>query len=99
MNCFGKKIVIILCTYLFFSSALFSQTDLLKEKQDYAVIYGLYKDGLYDLAYEEINKFLEKYPNSQNTSDAVFIKAECLFKQDKFKEAINEYNEFIIKYP
>ncbi|MDD8017382.1 MAG: hypothetical protein PHP42_03305, partial [Bacteroidota bacterium] len=36
----------------------------LKEEQDYAFSTGLFEDKLYQLSFEQLQKFLDQYPNS-----------------------------------
>jgi hypothetical protein len=40
------------------------QTVVLAEEQDYAFAIGLYKDGVYQLAEEQLARFLRRYPSS-----------------------------------
>jgi tol-pal system protein YbgF len=69
------------------------------EEQDYAFGYGLYKDGMYQLAYQELANFVEKYPNSLRSAEASFLIAECAFRLGKYTEASQRYDAFIRNYP
>jgi TolA-binding protein len=69
------------------------------EQQDYAFADGLYRDGLFQMALEQINKFEIRYPQSARLTDAQFLKAECLFQLAQYQAAARELSEFIRQYP
>lgn len=71
-----------------------SQNSTIAEEQDYAFAYGLYKDGLFQLAAEQFVKFAEKYPSSMKRPDALFLKTECLFQQEQYDAAAKGFSEF-----
>jgi len=88
----------------FFISASAQEVSLLQaptvaEEQDYAFAYGLYRDSLFQLAGQQFQTFVTKYPNSLKRQDAVFLGAECLFQSSQFQNAVTKYNEFIQQYP
>jgi TolA-binding protein len=99
--------------YLLFSFSFFlvhpSQTNgqitsqqkatALVEEQDYAFAYGLYQDGLYQLAEEQLNKFLQKYPASLKKMDVMFLRGECFFSLQRFEDARLIFEEFLNTYP
>ena len=51
------------------------------EEQDYAFAHGLYRDGLFQIAAEQFQRFAEKHPQSVRVQDAQFLKADCLFQR------------------
>ena len=81
------------------SIAFSQQIQSITEEQDYAFCYGLHKDGQYQLAYEELEKFLLKYPNSAKRADAYFLSGECLFALNQFTGATQRYESFLTNFP
>ncbi|MEK7670786.1 MAG: tetratricopeptide repeat protein, partial [Bacteroidota bacterium] len=82
------------------ASIVFSQQiQSITEEQDYAFCYGLHKDGQYQLAYEELEKFLLKYPNSAKRADAYFLSGECLFALNQFTGATQRYESILTNFP
>jgi TolA-binding protein len=69
------------------------------EEQDYAFAFGLYSDSLFQLAGQQFESFIQKYPNSIKRQDAEFLSAECLFQTAQFQHAINGYNGFLRNNP
>ena len=71
----------------------------LAEQQDYAFADGLFRDGLFQIALDQFEKFVRKYPQSNRLADARFLKAECLFQLEQYPAAVSELTEFIRQYP
>jgi len=71
----------------------------LAEEQDYAFAYGLYNDGLYQLASVQFDSFLEKYPASLKRLDAFFLGVESRFQQQQFDTAAKLFARFLAEYP
>ena len=65
------------------------------EEQDYAFAFGLYSDSLFQLAGQQFETFVQKYPKSIKRQDAEFFGAECLFQSAQFQNSVSKYNEFI----
>ncbi|MEX1139473.1 MAG: tetratricopeptide repeat protein [Bacteroidota bacterium] len=71
----------------------------LAEEQDYAFAYGLYSDGLFQLASVQFDTFLEKYPASLKRLDAFFLSVESRFQQQQFDTAAKLFARFLADYP
>lgn len=71
----------------------------LVEEQDYAFAYGLFKDGLYQLAADQFDLFLKKYPASLKKVDATFLSIESRFQQQQFDTARRLFSRFVSDYP
>lgn len=69
------------------------------EEQDYAFAYGLYKDGLYQIAASQFDQFLRKYPSSLKRVDAFFLGIECRFQQEQFDSAAKLFAQFAREHP
>ena len=52
-------------------------------------------DSLFQLAGQQFEIFVQKYPKSIKRQDAEFFGAECLFHSAQFQNAVSKYNEFI----
>lgn len=57
------------------------------------------KPELYAAAAETLGTYLAKYPDSPDVPEAVFYRGECLYAQDKKKEAAEAYAALIAKHP
>ena len=88
--------VIIICAG--FSASQTSSTEL-QEEQDYAFAYGLFEDKLYQLASEQLTKFIDQYPNSIKRPDAIFLSAECQFRLKQYQSAITIFKNFTQDFP
>jgi TolA-binding protein len=69
------------------------------EEQDYAFAYGLYKDGMFQLAEQQFGRFIQHYPSSVKLPDALFLKAECVFQEGQYDVAVKELSSFVSRYP
>ena len=71
------------------------QSPSVAEEQDYAFAFGLYSDSLFQLAGQQFETFIQKYPKSIKRQDAEFLDVECLFQSAQFQNAAAKYNAFI----
>ncbi len=69
------------------------------EEQDYAFARGLFKDGLFQLAVEQFENFVKKYPQAVQVQDAKFLRADCHFQLAQYPTAVKEFTEFVNEYP
>jgi len=69
------------------------------EEQDYAFAYGLYSDSLFQLAGQQFESFVQKYPKSMQRQDAEFLSAECFFQLAQYQNAAVKYTGFIQNNP
>lgn len=104
MRRFGGLVLVILSLH-FPIQTVVSQTPpagnptSLAEEQDYAFAYGLYGDGLFQLATVQFDAFLEKYPASLKRLDAFFLSVESRFQQQQFDTAAKLFARFLAEYP
>ncbi|MGB2867457.1 MAG: tetratricopeptide repeat protein, partial [Bacteroidota bacterium] len=94
-------VVILASVPAIFPARLTAQTTSpsVSEEQDFTFASGLYRDGLYQLAAEQFEKFLEKYPRSLRGADAQFLTAESYFHLAQYLRSANEYSRFIRAFP
>ncbi|MBU6410992.1 MAG: outer membrane protein assembly factor BamD, partial [Verrucomicrobia bacterium] len=59
-----------------------------KERRAFAAAAGEFQAGLWNRADAELARFLEKFPNSTNASQAVLMQAQAEFHQAQFSNAI-----------
>ncbi|MEE9288461.1 MAG: tetratricopeptide repeat protein, partial [Bacteroidota bacterium] len=76
-----------------------SQPASVSEEQDYAFAYGLYEDEMYQLAFDQFSRFVERYPNSSQREESLFLAAECLFSMGMDASALARYRSFLAEYP
>jgi tol-pal system protein YbgF len=95
----NKRLLRVVAPLLVLQLSLQVRAQQIAEEQDYAFGYGLYKDGMYQLAYRELASFVDKYPNSLRRAEAYFLTAECAFKLGKNAEASQRYETFIKNFP
>lgn len=69
------------------------------EDQDYTFCYGLFQDKLYQMAKEQLEVYIKKYPSSIRRQDALFLKAECSYFLGHYADAIPAYEALIREYP
>lgn len=64
-------------------------------KGHYQEAYQLYKDNAYRQAIEKFRTFLKEYPDSKLAGNARFWLGECYYQQERYEEAILEYEKVI----
>ena len=67
------------------------------EQLDFA--NGLFQRGLYKMAKDEYDKFIEAFPKSRYLSEAYFGRAESLFFLKKYKDCIDLYKQYEKQFP
>ena len=68
-------------------------------EEAYATAYSMFKSGRHDAAKNEFRKFLKTFPNSEYSDNAQFWIGECDYFQERYEEAIIEYEAVIQNYP
>ncbi|MGB9907328.1 MAG: tol-pal system protein YbgF [Candidatus Saccharicenans sp.] len=61
--------------------------------------YGDYLKGNYSLAIDSFKLFLQQYPNTPLSDNALYWIGECHYSQEQYQEAIDAFNELLINYP
>ena len=74
-------------------------TGKMVEKSVYELAYETFKEGKYDKARIRFQRFLNQYPKTAYSDDAMFWIGECYYLEKKYKEAIREYGKLIKNYP
>jgi TolA-binding protein len=83
----------------FIPSVALSQGTGIAEQQDYSFAIGLYRDGQYDLALQQLSSFLKNYPNTQHVEEITFLSGECLLQEKMYDSALSQYQEILNDYP
>jgi TolA-binding protein len=100
----AEVIVLVLLAIQLLNQEAFAQvtsppsTPSITEEQDYAFAYGLYKDGLFQMATQQFERFIQHYPTSARLPDALFLKAECLFQDGHYDIAAKELSSFLRQF-
>ncbi len=61
--------------------------------------YGDYLKGNYSLAIDSFKLFLQQYPNTPLSDNALYWIGECHYSQEQYQEAVDAFNELLISYP
>lgn len=61
--------------------------------------YGDYLKGNYSLAIDSFKLFLQQYPNTPLSDNALYWIGECHYSQEHYQEAIDAFNELLVSYP
>jgi len=70
-----------------------------KDESMLIIAEGLYRDGFYDAAVTQLNKFLKDFPRSKSAQKAKFLIGEAFYFQKDYERAEKEYTSFIQMYP
>lgn len=65
----------------------------------FAVAYLKYRNGEYTTAVNLFREYLKSSGQNEKSDDAAFWIAESLASQGKLAEALNEYDDILVKYP
>lgn len=80
-----------------------TQKGVIKKKVDkeaaYAAAYKVFKEGKYDRARIEFQKFLTLFPDTEYSDNAQYWIGECYFFEKEYEKAILEYEKVIKNYP
>lgn len=76
-----------------------TQTVSIPAQEMYNNAYGDYLKGNYDLAIDSFRLFLQQYPNTPLSDNALYWIGECYYSQGKYSEAIEVFNELLLSYP
>ena len=74
-------------------------TKKINRETAYAAAYKTFKEGKYDKAREEFQKFLKLFPNTEYSDNAQFWIGECYFLKGEYEKAILGYEKVIKSYP
>jgi tol-pal system protein YbgF len=67
--------------------------------QVYQSAYRDYQRGNYDLAISGFRDFAAKNPNSDLSGNAAYWIGESLYSQKKYREAIQQFDSVVTRYP
>lgn len=65
----------------------------------YQTSYSDYLRGNYDLAMLGFKQYLDAFPETDLTDNAIYWIGECFYRQQKFDEAITEYDRVLRQFP
>ncbi|MBN2011534.1 tetratricopeptide repeat protein [candidate division KSB1 bacterium] len=69
------------------------------EGTDFLYAKRLYDDGMYDLAAQQFHEFSEKYPESKQAPEALFLAGDCYSRLSKHDLARKEWIYLILSFP
>ena len=65
----------------------------------YETAYGDFTSGQYQLAIQEFQEYLHYHQNTDLASNAQYYIGDCYYNQGNFRQAVEEYNRAIERYP
>ncbi len=69
------------------------------ESDDFAYALKLFNEGFYDIAEQQFTVFMNRYPNSERVPDALYYKAEALYRLKDYANARIEFQSLAVTYP
>ncbi len=66
---------------------------------DFIYAKRLYEDGLYDLAAEALERYIESFPDSPDLIDAAVLIGESYYADGDYKKARNAFQRLAMDYP
>jgi tol-pal system protein YbgF len=69
------------------------------KEQIYSEAYRTFKDGNYSVAREKFGEFLRSFSDTEYSDNAQFWIGECYYFEEKYEEAILEYEKVVQNYP
>ncbi len=68
-------------------------------KQLYDAAYNDYLKGSYDLASLQFQEYLRSFPETDLSDNAIYWIGECLYRQRKFRPAIDQFDAVLAQFP
>ena len=75
------------------------RTALYTAAELYDTAYGDYGKGRYALAIQGFQEYVDAYPNTDLTDNAMYWIGESHYAQKKYKEAIEDFTKVIKQWP
>lgn len=65
----------------------------------YDTAYNDYLQGSFDLAILGFQQYLETFPDTELTDNAIYWIGECFYRQGKFQKAIEQFGAVLLRFP
>src|SRR6185436_9633544 len=69
-----------------------------RENGDFKLAVGLYNDGMYDLAVEQLKSFVAAYPSTTQGIEARFYLGAAQMKLKRYEDARATFQNFALTY-
>ncbi|RMD86541.1 MAG: outer membrane protein assembly factor BamD, partial [Calditrichaeota bacterium] len=84
----------------FWSAHIFAQSqESSLAEREFTFAQKLYDDGLFTLAAQEFQHFVEKYPTHPKAPEALFLSGSAYFSAKQFLKAFDTYRDLEIRFP
>jgi tol-pal system protein YbgF len=90
-----KTLVIVLLSLIF----TFAISQRYGESDDFSYALKLYNEGFYDIAAQQLNLFVDRYPNSERIPDAKYYLGLSLFNSEDFENSRIEFQSLAVTFP
>ena len=95
MNCRPGVSIIRHCVFIVSIALLFQavqvQAQESKENSEFKLAINLYKDGMYDLAIEQLKNFITAYPSTSQSIDARFYLGQTQMKLKRSQQVVTRF--------
>ncbi len=99
MMCFRWFLISALSFLFLFAGGLPpAQAQARTDGQSYVLGIKAYQDGLWDLAAQQFEQYLAKYPEGPLAPQAHFLQAEALFQKKQYQSAVAIYRNFVQQF-
>ena len=69
------------------------------EIRSYEEAFAIYRSGEYEAAIDRFKAFLQTYPSSEHSDNALFWTGECYFKLEDFERAVLTFEDVVNRFP
>ncbi len=91
----NKTWIIVICLLL----VQFTSAQRYGESDDFSYALKLYNEGFYDIAAQQFNIFVDRYPGSERVPEAKYYLALSLFQSAKYEDARVEFQSMAVSSP
>lgn len=90
-----KTICLMGTILLLFCSTLYGSAEV----EDFTVAIKAFEDGMYDLSKQQFTAFIERYPRSKYSGEALFFLGEINFINKNYAQGESYFKRFVNRYP
>jgi tol-pal system protein YbgF len=69
------------------------------ESDDFSYALKLYNEGFYDIAAQQFNLFVDRYPGSERVPEAKYYLGQSFFQAEDFEKARLEFQSMAVTFP
>jgi TolA-binding protein len=85
--------------FIIFGGIFMSHGQEYGESDDFSYALKLFNEGFYDIAVQQFNLFVNRYPRSERVPDAKYYQAMSLYNINDYENARIEFQSMAVSYP